>query len=172
LDSFLEIERLDRGAVALQPAPHPFRQLVEQAMQLELPRAQACGVSLTLQWPRTEESVVVVVDAARFEQILAQLLSNAVKHSERGQDVEVRFNRDDSRICVAVRDHGPGIPDSFRPRLFQRFAQVDMSDSRPRNGAGLGLAISKEWAQLMGGTIEVECPPTGGSIFRIELPLG
>jgi signal transduction histidine kinase len=172
LDSFLEIERLDHGVVALQPAPHRFRALVEQAMQLEQLHAQACGVSLILQWPRTEESIVVVMDAARFEQILSQLLSNAVKHSERGQDVEVVFERADSRVRIAVRDHGPGIPDSFRPRLFQRFAQVDMSDSRPRNGAGLGLAISKELAELMGGTIDVECPPAGGSTFRIELPLG
>jgi signal transduction histidine kinase len=169
LDNFFELEKLDQGAVELRSEPQPLKPLVERALQLESSRAQAAKITLTLRW-RAPEQLSVPVDGSRLEQVLSNLIANAVQHSSVGQSVEVSVQMIDSRARLAVRDYGPGIPVGFRPRLFQRFAQADMSDSRPKGGVGLGLALSKEYVELMGGSIDVDCPAEGGTIFGIELP--
>jgi signal transduction histidine kinase len=82
-------------------------------------------------------------DADRLTQVLANLLSNAAKFSPRGETVRVSLGRRGDSLQLDVSDRGPGIPEEFRPALFQRFAQADSSDRRKKGGTGLGLSISK-----------------------------
>src|SRR5262249_3789288 len=114
-------------------------------------------------------------DPTRIRQILLNLLSNAVKFTAAGR-IELTVARraagdGQSRLRVTVADTGIGIPAETMPLLFQRFSQVDRSDSRRYGGTGLGLAISKHLVEMMGGTIGVESTPGRGSLFWFELVL-
>lgn len=110
-------------------------------------------------------------DRDRVEQVLTNLISNAIKFSSSGDHVIVRTQRLDGLVRVEVRDRGTGVPISFRARLFQPFSQADSSDTRQHNGTGLGLSISREIIQRMGGLIGFEPLEPTGSCFYFELPL-
>src|SRR5690606_29760911 len=116
-------------------------------------------------------AVPVRVDALRLQQVLANYLSNAAKFSPRGSEVEVAVCRRDDTVRVTVSDRGPGVPDAFRARIFEKFSQADASDSRRRGGTGLGLAISKELMERMHGCVGFESTPGAGAQFYFDLPI-
>jgi signal transduction histidine kinase len=101
---------------------------------------------------------------------LTNLLSNAAKFSPIGAPVQVSLDRRGEMLRIAIRDRGPGIPEAFRARLFQRFAQADASDARQKGGTGLGLSITKAIVEKLGGQIDVMIMPDAGSTFFIDLP--
>jgi DNA-binding response OmpR family regulator/two-component sensor histidine kinase len=117
------------------------------------------------------EPVLVHADSDRLAQVFANLISNAVKFSPAGEAVDIRMQVTADRVRVDVRDRGPGVPEKFEKRLFQRFAQADASDSRQNTGTGLGLSISKAILERMSGTIGYEPAEGGGSRFYFELPI-
>jgi signal transduction histidine kinase len=101
---------------------------------------------------------------------LTNLLSNATKFSPRGGTVQVRLTHEDGRVRVTVSDQGPGIPEEFRARIFQKFAQADASDSRQRGGTGLGLSIARALVEKMGGRIGFDTETGQGTMFYFDLP--
>jgi len=103
--------------------------------------------------------------------VLGNLLENAVKYSPRQQPCELGVRPDGDRLVLWVRDHGAGIPRSELERIFDRFYQVDDSDTRPVTGIGLGLHLVRELVGVLGGTIEVETRPGAGSRFTVVLPV-
>ena len=103
-------------------------------------------------------------------QVMTNLLSNAAKFSPEGQVVEISTEEDGWSLCIAVHDHGPGIPEAFRPRIFGRFNQADSTTSRQKGGTGLGLAICKRLIEMMDGRIGFEDREGGGTTFWFELP--
>jgi CheY-like chemotaxis protein len=115
--------------------------------------------------------VMVRADRKRLMQVMTNLLSNAAKFSPPNSAVDVTVRLKGSMVRVEVGDRGPGIPESFRPRIFGRFAQAHLADSRIKGGTGLGLAISKRLIELMQGRIGFEDRPGGGTIFFFELPV-
>ena len=139
-------------------------------METVRPAADAKGVRLvTIVDPRTAP---VSGDPERLQQILWNVLSNAVKFTPRGGRVEVRLERVDSHVEITVSDTGVGIPAEFLPHVFERFRQADAGISRERGGLGLGLAITRHLVELQGGRIFADERRTGkGATFRIELPL-
>jgi signal transduction histidine kinase len=112
----------------------------------------------------------VKVDGQRLQQVLSHLLSNAVKFSPKGAQVELSAMQMGDWVRLQVRDHGPGIPEAFRARVFERFAQADGSDMRKVGGTGLGLAISRELVQQMGGNIGFESLEGKGATFWVDFP--
>jgi len=112
----------------------------------------------------------VLVDPDRLAQVLTNLISNGAKFSPAEAAVELAVAKVGERFRVTVRDHGPGIPDEFRGRIFQRFAQADASNTRQTGGTGLGLSISKAIVEKMHGRIGFEPAPGGGTVFFFELP--
>jgi signal transduction histidine kinase len=113
----------------------------------------------------------VYADGDRLIQALTNLLSNAAKFSPPGAPVLVSLARRGEMLRIAIQDSGPGIPEAFRARLFQRFAQADASDARQKGGTGLGLSITKAIVEKLDGRIDVMIvPDTGGSMFYIDLP--
>lgn len=170
LDDFLELENLDRGHVPIRVERHPLPPLVESAIAAEAARAAEAGVELKVSC--SSHDAVVHVDGDHLLRCLSRVLSNAIKFSARGQKVEVSAETNGASARIAVRDHGPGIPASYMSRLFRPFSQADASDSRSQGGAGLGLAITKQLVEKMGGSIVVNCPPEGGTRVTLELPLG
>lgn len=123
------------------------------------------GVSLRLTTPG--DLPPVAADPARLRQVLANLVDNALKHSPRGGEVEVRLREAHGRLRIAVADEGPGIPPAKQERIFERFYRG--SERAP--GMGLGLYLARELAQAMEGTITVESEPGRGATFTVELPL-
>jgi signal transduction histidine kinase/CheY-like chemotaxis protein len=127
--------------------------------------------SLRLDWAVAEDAAGIWSgDALRIRQILSNLLSNAVKFTDRG-DVTLAVERCGRGLCFVVRDSGIGISQEALPKLFNKFSQVDESNTRRFGGTGLGLAICRELAQLMDGDIVVESVLGQGSVFRVTLPL-
>ena len=103
--------------------------------------------------------------------MVANLIDNAVKYTERGR-VRVSLGGDDARVWCEVEDTGPGIPRDDLPRIFERFYRVDKARSREKGGTGLGLSIVKHAVALHGGQVSVKSRPGQGSTFRFEIPRG
>jgi signal transduction histidine kinase len=103
-------------------------------------------------------------------QVVTNLLSNAVKFSPWDSEVVVAIEDRDGRIRISVRDHGHGIPEEFKGRIFEKFAQANTSEARQGGGTGLGLSIVKQIVTRLGGEVSFDDAPGGGAIFNVDLP--
>ncbi len=111
-------------------------------------------------------------DAGRLQQVIWNLLTNAIKFTSKGGQVQVTVQRTDSHVELSVADTGIGIPASYMPHMFEGFSQRDSSTTRSHGGLGLGLAISKQLVELHGGSIRASSPGEGRSAtFTLELPI-
>jgi signal transduction histidine kinase len=169
INDILDIDKIESGKLALCNERHSLLALVQQAIEAHSGYAHECDVSVTLQDGTLDTRVEV--DANRLLQVMANLLSNASKFSPRRAIVEVDIELRGERVRVSVRDRGPGIPEEFRPYMFQKFSQVDGSDSRTKPGTGLGLAICKGLIERMHGNIDYQPQDGGGTVFFFELPI-
>lgn len=168
IDDLLDMEKLIAGKLRLEMKAQPLMPLVEQSLATNAAYAERHGVRLQL--VSRVDGVQVAVDAQRLQQVLANLLSNAAKFSPQDGLVEVAVIEGQGTVRVAVRDHGPGIPDGFRGRVFEKFSQADASDTRRKGGTGLGLAIARELIERMGGHIGFDSVEGQGACFHFDLP--
>ncbi len=164
----LDLEKMESGALDFHLEPVELGPLLLQSAEAHQGYAEEYGVRVetVLEAPGAH----AVVDADRLLQVLANLLSNALKFSPRGQAVTLTLERAGQALRVSVKDRGPGIPEAFQARLFQRFAQADASDSRRRGGTGLGLSIARALVERMGGTLGFTTAEGVGTTFWFELP--
>lgn len=167
INDILDIEKLQWGGLSLQTHRLPLRAMVAQSIDQIATYAREFEV--TVEFGPGDDGVVDV-DVDRFAQVMANLLSNAIKHSHAGGVVEVSVTRREGGLQIDVRDHGEGIPENFRPRVFERFAQADASDVRRRGGTGLGLAITQSLVEKMSGRIGFETETGQGTRFFVWLP--
>ncbi|WP_019340795.1 PAS domain S-box protein [Stutzerimonas stutzeri] len=168
IDDLLDMEKLVAGQMNIQLQSQPLAPLLEDALQSNQAYAEQLGVRIEL---GEQAAATVSVDAHRLQQVLANLLSNAAKFSPAGAVVTLSSQRRGDQIRVSVEDVGPGVPLSFRQRIFQKFSQADSSDTRPKGGTGLGLAISKELIEHMNGGIGFDSELGQGACFWFELPV-
>jgi signal transduction histidine kinase len=172
VNDILDIEKLESGQIDLRRCDTDVWSLLQQAMAHNAGYAERFGVRLVLEEEtRPAEPVMVFVDPSRLLQVLANLMSNAIKFSPPAGKVVLTLERDAANVKVVVYDQGPGIPEDFRSRIFQKFAQADGTDTRQRGGTGLGLSISKAIVERLGGTIGFEPNPGGGTRFFFSLPI-
>jgi PAS domain S-box-containing protein len=167
INDLLDIEKLESGNVELSRWRQPASPLIEQAVREFC--ADPKRASITVSFDDASDMAEINADSDRFIQVLTNLLSNAAKFSPAGGEIEVRASVEGDQIRVTVADDGPGIPDDHFARIFDRFTQVDASDTRAKGGTGLGLAISKAIVLAHGGTIGVSNRPEGGACFEIVL---
>jgi signal transduction histidine kinase len=113
----------------------------------------------------------VNLDPKRIRQVLANLVSNALRYTPSDGEIRIALSRDGEEVEVRVADTGPGISDEDLPHLFQRFYRGDAARSRAVGGSGLGLAIAKQWVEAHGGRIWAENRPQGGALFAFRLPI-
>ena len=132
------------------------------------PEAERKQLAVRVEGP--EGAVTVSADRAHLRQILLNLLANAVKFTGEGVIV-LSFEEADGEVRFHVRDTGPGIPPNEQESIFQPFART-VGDHTPEAGTGLGLAVSRRFARLMGGDVTVESSPGEGSVFTVHLPAG
>jgi PAS domain S-box-containing protein len=170
VEDVLDVSRIISGKIRLDVQPVDLPPLVQNAVDTVRPAADAKGVRLvTILDPR---AAPVSGDPERLQQILWNVLSNAVKFTERGGRVQLRLERVNSHVEITVTDTGIGIPVEFLPHVFDRFRQADAGINRVRGGLGLGLAITRHLVELQGGRIFATSDGPGtGSTFRIDLPL-
>lgn len=168
INDILDVEKIELGQMSFCLVPQELMPVVEQALESNRSYAQPYNIELRLVEAVPEARVRL--DGDRIEQVLANLLSNAAKFSPRGGMVEVRVTRQPGCVRVAVTDHGPGIPAHFQERVFEKFAQADLSSSRQKGGTGLGLSISRAIIERHGGQIGFTTAPGEGTTFFFDLP--
>ena len=169
INDILDVEKIESGKLQLQLETIDLPELVNESITLN--RAFADRFKVRLATEGELAPVRVTADRKRVLQVMTNLLSNAAKFSPEGSTVLVTATLHEEYVRVGVHDSGPGIPESFRNRIFGRFAQADMSHTRQKGGTGLGLAICKRLLEMMGGRIGFDDRAGGGTVFWFDLPL-
>jgi signal transduction histidine kinase len=160
----------DAGQIELERTPTDLTALVRRVVERFLPQAVTQQVKLVIT-PPTAPLPEVLLDPIRLEQILTNLLSNAMRYTPSGGQIELAFASTPATVLVCVHDSGPGIPPESLPYIFGRFYRVDKSRNRSEGGSGLGLAIARQLARAHGGDLTVTNHPSGGAVFTLVLPL-
>ncbi len=167
INDILDIEKIESGRMPFDLAPLQLLPLVERAVAET--RSFAQGLDVHIELRSRIENAAALVDPDRLIQVLTNLLSNAAKFSPKGGDVVVILERIGDRLRISVADRGLGIPEAFRGRLFEKFAQADGSDSRRPAGTGLGLAIVKQIVERLDGMVSFDTEIGRGTIFHVDL---
>lgn len=168
INDILDLEKMASGRIDFRMELVPLGPLVEQAV--EATRAFGEGLGVRYQVESRVGAAMVWADADRLTQVITNLLSNAAKFSGDAETVDVAVAKDELDLVVSITDHGPGIPLEFRDRIFQRFAQADSSDMRPKGGTGLGLAIVKSIVERLNGEVGFDTALERGTTFHVRLP--
>ncbi len=170
IDDLLDVSRIITGKLRLEFNPCELRPVIEAVVESFRPTAEAKAVRLDLY---LEPDIALVYgDVARLRQVIWNLLSNAVKFTSKNGSVQVKLQRTESHVVIAVSDSGEGIKPDFLPHIFERFSQADGSTTREHGGLGLGLAIVRHMVELHGGTVRAESHGEGlGSTFIVSIPL-
>ena len=169
INDILDMEKIAAGKMEFKVEEHDMVVLLKQEIEHNQGYADKNGVTLTLN-EELPEQALAVMDADRFAQVMANLISNAVKFSPKSEPVEVSLIRQDSKIHISVKDQGPGISKSFQSRIFQKFSQASSGDTRKTGGTGLGLVICKQIMEKLGGEIGFHTEEGGGTTFFITIP--
>ena len=170
IEDLLDLNRIMAGKVRLDLKPVSLLDIAQSVVESVGPEAKAKGIAIEARLDR--DTPLVRGDSDRLQQVVWNLLSNAIKFTAKGGRVEVVLERAGTSTVLSVSDTGIGIPETFLPRVFDRFSQNDASTTRSFGGLGLGLAISKQLVELHGGTIRASSPGEGrGSTFSVDLPL-
>lgn len=169
VEDMLDVSRIITGKLNLSFAPLDLMSVIKAAIDAVHPAAEAKGIII-----RTDmESAKLIMngDANRLQQVAWNLLSNAVRFTPEGGQVDISFRREGSYAKIAVADTGPGIDPEFLPHVFERFTQADRSSTRKHGGLGLGLAIVRHLVELHGGRVKAQNREGNeGAIFTVSLP--
>ena len=165
----LDVSRIVTGKLRLDLRPVELAPVVEATVDTMRPTAEAKGVALEAQ---VEDAAAQVSgDSDRLQQVVWNLLANAIKFTARGGVVRVKMSRERAHVTIVVEDNGAGMPPELIPRIFERFLQGDSTSTRFHGGLGLGLAIVRHIVELHGGTVEASSRGPGlGSAFKVSLP--
>lgn len=169
INDLLDLAKIEAGKFLLHRGPVNLREMVENLLDFMQPLADKNKLALT--GTVADDVPVIHSDSGRIQQILYNLLSNALKFSRPGGRVTLTVLReDDDRVRLTVQDDGIGIPAAQLPHIFDKFWQLDGSKTRQHSGTGLGLAITRELVQVLGGAISVTSVEEHGSTFIVTLP--
>ncbi|GAB4028882.1 MAG: hypothetical protein Fur0012_02330 [Elusimicrobiota bacterium] len=168
INDVLDISRIEAGQMELFLEETDLIACIIKSAEIIKPLAEKKGLSLFVDIPK--ESVKSFTDRRRFEQVLINLLNNAVKFTEKGE-VKLSAVRSEKGLSISVSDTGIGIKEEDMEKLFSPFSQIDTGTDRSHEGSGLGLSICKKLAILLGGEISAESHYAKGSIFRFFIPI-
>jgi two-component system sensor histidine kinase BaeS len=160
----------DAGQLDLQTTPTDFPDLIKRIIKRFEP--QAAERQIEIQHSLEEPCPPLLVDSQRIQQILHNLLSNAMRYSPDGEQISLELKCHPHQVSLSLRDRGPGIPENVLPYVFERFYRGDRARSRSEGGTGLGLSIARKLAQAHGGDLSAANHPEGGAVFTLELPVG
>ena len=171
VDDLLDVSRVSRGVIELRKRTVDLRGIVADAVASLQRRAE--NNQLTLTYEGGEAPVPVLADPTRIDQVVQNLVTNAIKYTPRGGSIAVTVRREGERAALSVKDDGIGIEPDAIERVFELFTQVDTSIERSRGGLGIGLTLTRRLVESHGGTVRAESAGRNrGSEFIVELPLG
>jgi PAS domain S-box-containing protein len=168
INDILDIGTLEAGKMAMHITTVSLAELLQQSVEASAGYAELCDVRFLLDCDPVTD--LVKADPNRLVQVIANLLSNAAKFSPEGADVLIRVLPGPSMVRIEVQDFGPGIPEEFQCRIFEKFAQVQPVAKRRFEGAGLGLSIARKLIEAMSGFIGFTSVVNQGTVFYLELP--
>ena len=169
VDDLLDVSRITRGKVTLRPEPLDAASAVAVAVETSRPLIDERRHELTVDLPA--EPVWVSADPARLAQVLANLLNNAAKYTDKGGRIAVAVGREGGEVVFRVRDTGVGIAPEMLPCVFDLFTQVERSLDRAEGGLGVGLTLVRRLVEMHGGTVQASSAgPSRGSEFVVRLP--
>ena len=167
ISDLLEIEKLESGLLPLDKAPVKAAAVLRQSVEALSGLSAKKGIKVDIQ---ADEDILIDGDSARLVQVTVNLLSNALKFSDRGSVVQLSALREGEYVEFRVKDEGRGIPETHIESIFERYRQVTASDGRRYTGTGLGLPISRQIVEQHGGQIKVESQPGCGTTFYFRIP--
>lgn len=169
INDILDVEKIESGKMDFSINTHNIISIIKEAIECNLPYASQFNVNL--EFSNDIETINVSVDKQRIIQVLSNLISNAIKFSSPNESVKISVEEIGKMVRVSVKDTGIGIPEGYRDKIFQKFFQVDSSDTRKQGGTGLGLSICKAIIDQHDGNISFNSTLNEGSVFYFELPL-
>ena len=171
IDDLLDVSRIITGKLRLSVRSVNLSKVIEAAIEAMRPAADAKEIQIELTRSLSPGEDEAIGDPDRLQQIVWNLVSNAIKFTQARGSVSVDLSRDAAQFCIRVRDTGKGIPPDFLPHVFDRFRQADSTMTRAHSGLGIGLAIARHLVELHGGAIHAESAGEGqGAAFVISLP--
>jgi PAS domain S-box-containing protein len=168
IEDLLDVSRIVTGKLRINTQPVDVLLVIHAAIDAVQPAAEAKYINIRTHFEAPD--AIVRADTERLQQVLWNLLANAVKFTPSGGAVDVYLERHDSLAEIRIEDSGPGIPSDFLPRIFDRFSQADGSSTRKHGGLGLGLAIVRHLVELHGGTVSATNRSEGGAVLSVRLP--
>jgi len=169
INDILDIQKLEAGGVVFVLSPELLAPLIEQCVEQNIAYADQFGVSLKIS--NSFQNVVIKTEPDRLNQVLTNLISNAVKFSSVGDEVNISVSNVGQYVRISVADHGPGIPEEYRETIFDKFSQIDGSATRAKGGTGLGLNIAKSYVNKMHGIIGFDSVEGDGTTFFVQIPI-
>jgi PAS domain S-box-containing protein len=170
VEDLLDVSRIITGKLQINSRPIAFAPTIEAALAILRPAADAKNITLKVSLAETTN--LVAGDPHRLQQIIWNLVSNAIKFTPENGHIEVRLEQVGSSFELSVSDDGIGIDGEFLPYVFERFRQADSSTTRAHGGLGLGLAIVRHLVELQGGTVSARSDGAGrGTVFKVRLPM-
>jgi PAS domain S-box-containing protein len=170
INDILDVEKIESGKMEYNFAPIGVRQLIEEAVQANKAFLDQFGLSAMIEFDG-EDDPMICGDEDRLVQVLTNLISNAAKYSPEHGTIRVGAVCRDGMTRLWVKDEGPGVPENFKDRIFQKFSQADASDTRRKGGTGLGLSIAKAIVEQHRGMVGYESERGRGTTFYFDLPL-
>ena len=169
IEDLLDVSRIITGKLRINTQPVDLLLIIHAAIDAVRPAAEAKEIRMSTHIEVPDP--IVRADSERLQQVLWNLLANAVKFTPSGGRVDVYLEQHGSLAEIRIEDSGPGVPAEFLPRIFERFSQADGSSTRKHGGLGLGLAIVRHLVELHGGTVSAANREQGGATLTVQLPV-
>ena len=169
IEDLLDVSRIITGKLRINTQPVDLLLIIHGAIDAVRPAAEAKEITLSTHIEAPD--AIVRADTDRLQQVLWNLLANAVKFTPAGGTVDLYLSQTGLLAEIRIEDSGPGVPAEFLPRIFERFSQADGSSTRKHGGLGLGLAIVRHLVELHGGTVAAANRETGGAVLSVRLPI-
>ncbi|HOP81233.1 MAG TPA: ATP-binding protein, partial [Armatimonadota bacterium] len=167
IDDLLEIAKREAGQRKIRRTEIDLPRLMTRIIALHRAKAEASNIGITSE---VQDDLTIYADEQQIEQVISNLLDNAIKYTLQNGKVDVRAEGNGKSVTISVTDTGIGIPNNEVPRIFERFYRVDKARSRQLGGTGLGLSIVKDIVEAHNGTITVETELGSGSTFTVSIP--
>ena len=169
INDIVDISKIEAGLIKPKMSESNINEQVEFIYTFFKPEVEAKGMKLSFNNPLPTKEVTIITDREKLYAILTNLVKNAFKYTEEGE-IEVGYSKKGGTLEFYVKDTGIGIPEDRQAAIYERFVQADIEDTKARQGAGLGLAITKSYVEMLGGKIWVESEEGSGSTFYFTLP--
>jgi two-component system sensor histidine kinase KdpD len=167
VDNILSMTRFDDGTTQISREMEAVEEIISEAVSRVKNRAGKHEIKISI----PDELIMIPADGTLIEQVVVNLLDNAIKHTPDGSGINVSVKPEKQRVVFEVSDNGPGIPGDDLPYVFNRFYKSEKTTDTVRRGIGLGLTICKSIIEAHGGVISVQNKPSGGAVFRFTLPI-